>query len=445
MSNGASVFNVRGPRVQPVAGRSPEVIPALVPLATLALTARKVFDTDGDTGIDPEEFTDDDTLRFKVFGSEAAFFDPDQFSFNALQEDKDFIVASVDDANVLNVDALRDTIAFGTANHVLQINGVTVIPKVHVLDGAGASNISFVVRSASDLASQGAFMVAARARGSDGAETAVIDGDRGLVFRSDMFDGSAYFTAASINCNVDGTPSSGIVGGQWSFNVNDGVGGGNSAAMVIRATGRVGIGTSSPNVLLDVRGPTTINGGKIDADFIVWSTSAVAIWHDAGNQRLRFGSTSNGDILEMWTTKTEFNRTNLDINFQVRTSGENNTIYADGGTDRVGIHEGTPTSTFHVNGSISGPYIAKTADYTLTESDFTIDSTANANTYTLPTAVGITGRIYNVKNSSTSTITVDTTSSQTIDGSLTISIPAGAAGNKPNLQVQSTGANWIIL
>ena len=50
-------------------------------------------------------------------------------------------------------------------------------------------------------------------------------------------------------------------------------------------------------------------------------------------------------------------------------------------------------------GAVNFPYRAITALTTLDNTDYTIDCTANSFTVTLPTAVGITGRIYNIKNS----------------------------------------------
>jgi hypothetical protein len=90
--------------------------------------------------------------------------------------------------------------------------------------------------------------------------------------------------------------------------------------------------------------------------------------------------------------------------------------------------------------SISTAYTAKTANYTATIADYTIDCTANTFTVTLPTAVGITGRIYVIKNTGTGVITVDGDSTETIDGQLTQTL------NQWNtLKIQSTGANWIII
>lgn len=82
-------------------------------------------------------------------------------------------------------------------------------------------------------------------------------------------------------------------------------------------------------------------------------------------------------------------------------------------TGLVGINNTTPTSTLSIGGSFSTAYVAKTATYTATASDHTIECTANTFTVTLPTAVGIQGRQYFITNSGAGTITIATTSSQT--------------------------------
>ena len=59
----------------------------------------------------------------------------------------------------------------------------------------------------------------------------------------------------------------------------------------------------------------------------------------------------------------------------------------------------------------------------------------------LPTAVGITGRVYVIKNSGTGTITVDPNGSQTIDGAATVAL----ATQYQSIMVMSNGANWIVI
>ena len=86
-------------------------------------------------------------------------------------------------------------------------------------------------------------------------------------------------------------------------------------------------------------------------------------------------------------------------------------------------------------------YVAKTSNYTITTSDFLIDCTSGTFTVTLPTAVGIEGQCFVIKNSGTGIITVATTSSQTIDGVTTQVIPTQYSSFK----VMSNNANWIII
>jgi len=82
------------------------------------------------------------------------------------------------------------------------------------------------------------------------------------------------------------------------------------------------------------------------------------------------------------------------------------------------------------------------ATYTIARTDSTIEATANTFTITLPTAVGIKGRIFNIKNSGSGIITINTTSSQTIDGS---SSGVLTLNQYDSLTVQSNNSNWIIL
>ena len=85
-------------------------------------------------------------------------------------------------------------------------------------------------------------------------------------------------------------------------------------------------------------------------------------------------------------------------------------------------------------------WATKSGAYNISASDNTINYTTSGGTLTLPTAVGISGRIYIVKNTSASPCTLATTSSQTIDGSTTYSMPSQAC-----IHVQSNGTNWIII
>lgn len=93
------------------------------------------------------------------------------------------------------------------------------------------------------------------------------------------------------------------------------------------------------------------------------------------------------------------------------------------------------------SGAFSLPYAAKTGAYTVTESDYAINVTSGTFTVALPTAVGISGRIYVIKNSGTGTVTVDASGTQTIDGSLTAVLYSRYSA----VTIQSNGVNWVVI
>jgi len=83
------------------------------------------------------------------------------------------------------------------------------------------------------------------------------------------------------------------------------------------------------------------------------------------------------------------------------------------------------------------------AAYTITAEDATLlmDTSTNAVTITLPTAVGIEGYKYTVKCiNATNAATLDADGTETIDGALTKVLALNAL-----VIVQSDGANWQIV
>ena len=108
-----------------------------------------------------------------------------------------------------------------------------------------------------------------------------------------------------------------------------------------------------------------------------------------------------------------------------------------GGSVTAASFSTTGTTT---TAGIKRALVTKTAAYTLTTSDNIVVATTGTWNATLPTAVSAAGTEYIIKNSGTGTITVDTTSSQTIDGSLTV-----ALAQYDSLTVVSDGTNWVIV
>ena len=101
------------------------------------------------------------------------------------------------------------------------------------------------------------------------------------------------------------------------------------------------------------------------------------------------------------------------------------------------------STTGTILGSLGSPqlqtYLASANNYTGLTTDYYIEITAAAKTFTLPTAVSATGKKYEIVNSSSGALTIATTSSQTINGAATFTLQAKSA-----LCVFSNGANWLI-
>lgn len=85
-------------------------------------------------------------------------------------------------------------------------------------------------------------------------------------------------------------------------------------------------------------------------------------------------------------------------------------------------------------------YTNATGDYTLRTVDYLVEYTGGTYTVTLPSAVGLQGQEFEVKNSGTGAITVDTYGTETMDDSLTKIV-----GQYDGMKVMSNGTNWIIV
>ena len=143
---------------------------------------------------------------------------------------------------------------------------------------------------------------------------------------------------------------------------------------------------------------------------------------------------SNGDI---WTTNAAnglFFRAAA-TTFQVVTVAGTQTLTSKTLT--------SPTLTNPLCNGLRRAVTAQTGTYTATTAVSTIlcNATTAAFAVTLPTAVGNTGLIYTIKktDSSANAVTVGTTSSQTIDGAATFSLPS----QWNFVVVTSDGANWM--
>lgn len=195
--------------------------------------------------------------------------------------------------------------------------------------------------------------------------------------------------------------------------------------MRITSDGNVGIGQASP------AGRLHVTGNADDEQFIVdfnatqsTVTQPVLFRNSAGSNLIAF--TSLGGAV--------FNEQGNDADFRIEGDTNANLFFVDASLDSV-----------VVGGSIAFPIANKTGAYTLTASDHTVTCNASSAAFiiTLPTSVGITGRVYIIKktDSSANVVTVDGNGSETIDGALT-----QALGNQwESITVQSDGTNWVVI
>lgn len=92
-------------------------------------------------------------------------------------------------------------------------------------------------------------------------------------------------------------------------------------------------------------------------------------------------------------------------------------------------------------GAFSADVKTKTANYTVTTSDDILVATSGTFTFTLPTAVGIGGKIFTFINDGTGNITLDGDGSETIAGLTTYFM----AVQGESVSIISDGANWRVL
>lgn len=95
--------------------------------------------------------------------------------------------------------------------------------------------------------------------------------------------------------------------------------------------------------------------------------------------------------------------------------------------------------------SLKPSLVEKTADYTMTVVDAiaSVDASGGAVIITLPTAVGVTGKLYGIKktDNSANTVTLKGDGTELIDGANTLVLTK----LYDYVLVQSTGAKWIIV
>lgn len=105
--------------------------------------------------------------------------------------------------------------------------------------------------------------------------------------------------------------------------------------------------------------------------------------------------------------------------FKVMTANTDYALYVSGGVDRVGIGTSTPVSTLDVSGSLSAKIVSITGTSNTIGATHTVLMGADDGVCTaqLPAAANCIGRIYIFKRLSAAACTVESSGSETIEGS----------------------------
>jgi trimeric autotransporter adhesin len=235
-----------------------------------------------------------------------------------------------------------------------------------------------------------------------------------------------------------------------SFRIISGINTGSSdTRLLINSSGNIGIGNTSPSSKLDVAGTGAINANVRSTNNVATITVESPNQNDATFYINRYDGTNS---LKRWAIgKANSNETgsNTGGDFVLNRFndagdylGQPMLINRNSGTMTIG-NEGTSTTenTLKLNGSFAVKRTTYSTNSTIAGNDYIVAvTTTSVITLTLPTASGISGREYIIKSeASTASITVNTTSSQTIDGATTKTISSGYGV----LRVYSNGINWF--
>lgn len=254
-----------------------------------------------------------------------------------------------------------------------------------------------------------------------------------------LVGGTGYTNGSPVNQAMTGGTGTGATG---NFTIAGGI-------VTVFAINNRGINYTPGDVL----SCSTIGGGSgftitvvtVDATGAVTAGFAAQdVWTDSKSSIAKWGVyvLPTGNI----TSSGNPNAGALYYGYAGTTTGPDLGVVIDRSTSKSNFG-GTITnthSTLQTSGSFATGYVAKTANYTATATDETIECTSGTFQVTLPTAVGITGRQYTIVNSGAGTITIGTTSSQTFVNftATPTTLTMATLGTRV---VKSNGTNWMLI
>ena len=219
--------------------------------------------------------------------------------------------------------------------------------------------------------------------------------------------------------------NNGTTGATQTFRIGDGAGGadvfnvaanGNFyAANNGQVVGNLNLtGTTKTLFVAGIRGgntfntvaPTIANSNIMYADnasgavYSLPAAAAVSTLTSNATGQLSWASSTGTGIQGYWTrTLTNLYNTNL--------------------SDNVGIGSTAPTSTLKIEGSLAPKYVSTAANpYNVAQTDYYVNYNTSGGVVNLPNSgTGIPGRLLNIKNTTSGTVTVNAVGGELIDGS----------------------------
>lgn len=264
------------------------------------------------------------------------------------------------------------------------------------------------------------------------------------------------------NNTPNGTQDNDIYAMRWNQSGNIGYGAPNTEVTTNIAKTVWYPQSGGPGLHAQWRNSTGTNRLSIDTGAnIVTALTLYNANSSAGTIRIKTSSSTDPESGRIRRTKVNAAAADNNLGFydwfdgsnNIWVFGSNNTNGSTGTTgdievfriDRAGtgvsIKAGANPNSALQTTSFATAYTATAANLTLTIAHNVVEVTSTGRTITLPTAVGITGRIYTVKLTVSGTGTVATTSSQTIDGSTTYPLSA----QYKYVTIQSNGSTWNII